>query len=245
MKNKISIFTLLLGFTAMLAACQSGDRKKAENLSPNAHEVKAEEVIQTSRYTYVRVSADNQDYWIAINKADVKEGETYYWSIGSEMKEFTSKEMKRTFRSIYFVQDFTDQPITETVQMPQSQQQMGEQQQMGGQQPAVERKGISVPKAEGGITIAELFSGKENFNGKKVRILGEVVKFTGGVMKKNWVHLQDGTRAGDKFDLAVTTQDSVKVGDIALFEGVVSLNKDFGAGYFYDVIVEDALLKQK
>jgi hypothetical protein len=239
MKNKIIISLLLFSFAALLAACGSGNHKKAANLSPNAHEVTAEEVIQTSRYTYVRVSADNQEYWIAINKADVKEGETYYWSVGAEMKEFTSKELKRTFRSIYFVQDFTDQPITETVQMPP------QEQQAGGQQPAVERQGISVPKAEGGVTLAELWSGKENYNGKKIRIRGEVVRFSPAIMKKNWVHLQDGTRAGDKFDLTITTPDTVKVGDVALFEGTVSLNKDFGAGYFYDIIVEDARLRLK
>ncbi len=243
MKNKIILFLLLLGFASLLAACQSGNRKKAENLSPNAHEVRAEEVIQTTNYTYVRVSSENQEYWIAINKADIREGKTYYWSIGSEMREFTSKELKRTFRSIYFVQDFTDQPITETAQMPPAQQQQA--QQMGGQQPAVEHQGISLQKAEGGATIAELYSGKEKFTGKKVRVRGEVVKFTGGVMKKNWLHIQDGTKAGDKFDLAVTTQDSLKVGDVAVFEGTISVDKDFGAGYFYEIILEDAQVKQK
>jgi hypothetical protein len=62
-------------------------------------------------------------------------------------------------------------------------------------------------------------------------------------MNKNWVHLQDGTRDGDNWDLAITTQDIVKTGDIVVFEGVVALNKDFGAGYVYDVILEDAKLK--
>jgi len=237
MKIKLIYFALLVGFTAIICSCNPSDRKKAENLAPNAHEVIAEEVIQTSRYTYVRVSADNQDYWIAINKTDVKEGETYYWSIGSEMKEFTSKELKRTFRSIFFVQDFTDQPITETVQMPAPA--------TGAQQSPVEHKGISVPRAENGITIAELYSNKNSYAGKTVQIRGEVVKFSGGIMKKNWVHIQDGTRDGDKFDLTITTRDSVKIGDVVLFRGVVNIDKDFGAGYFYDVIMEDAVLKSK
>jgi len=236
MKIKIIFFSLLIGLSAILVSCGSGSRKKAENLAPNAHEVVAEEIIQTSRYTYVRVSADNRDYWIAINKTDVKEGETYYWSVGSEMKEFTSKELKRTFRSIFFVQDFTDQPITVTSQMPAPT--------MGGQQAAIEHKGISIPRAEGGITIAELYSKRSSYAGKTIKIRGEVVKFSGGIMKKNWVHIQDGTKDDDKFDLAITTQDSVKVGDVVLFEGLVTVDKDFGAGYFYDVIIEDAVLKK-
>lgn len=235
MRIKIIIFFLFVGFTAMLVSCNPG-RKKTENLAPNVHEVIAEEVIQTSRYTYVRVSADNQDYWIAINKADVKEGETYYWSVGSEMKEFTSKELKRTFRSIFFVQDFTDQPITVTSQMPAPV--------MSGQQGPVEHQGISVPRAEGGITIGELYSKRSSYAGKIIKIRGEVVKFSGGIMKKNWVHIQDGTRGNNKFDLTITTHDSVKVGEVVLFEGVVTLDKDFGAGYFYDLIIENAVLKK-
>ena len=62
-------------------------------------------------------------------------------------------------------------------------------------------------------------------------------------MNKNWVHLQDGTKDGDNFDLVITTLDAVNTGDVVIFEGVVTLDKDFGSGYFYEVIVEDALLK--
>ena len=61
-------------------------------------------------------------------------------------------------------------------------------------------------------------------------------------MNKNWVHLQDGTKDGTNFDLTITTLDSVKAGDIVVFEGKVTLDKDFGAGYFYEVILEDAKL---
>ncbi|MCK9421587.1 MAG: GW dipeptide domain-containing protein [Bacteroidales bacterium] len=236
MKIRIIFFVLFIGFAAMMISCGLSNRKKAANLSPNAHEVVAEEVIQTSRYTYVRVSADNQEYWVAITKADIKEGKTYYWSNGAEMKEFTSKELKRTFQSIFFVQDFTDQPITTTNPVPAPQS--------GGKQPPIEHEGILVPRAEGGVTIAELSSKRSSLAGKTIKIRGEVVNFAGGIMKKNWVHIQDGTRDGNKFDLTITTQDSVKVGDVVLFEGLVTLEKDFGAGYFYDIIVEDAVRKK-
>jgi len=57
------------------------------------------------------------------------------------------------------------------------------------------------------------------------------------------VHIQDGTKEGDHFDLTVTTQVYVNAGDIVTFEGVVALDKDFGAGYFYDVIMEEAEIK--
>ena len=219
----------------ILGSCQSGSKKKVENLAPNAHQVIAVEVIQTSGYTYVRVVADKRDYWIATNKMEVKEGETYFWSQGAEMNNFTSKELKRTFPSIFFVEDFTDQPILKKPQMPATS--------MAGKQKPPEKTGITVPRAEDGITVAELYSKRNSFQGKTIKIRGEVVKFSPQIMNKNWVHLQDGTRDGDNWDLAITTQDIVKTGDIVVFEGVIALNKDFGAGYVYDVILEDAKLK--
>ncbi|MEI7982263.1 MAG: GW dipeptide domain-containing protein [Bacteroidota bacterium] len=248
MKIKIILIGFFTGLATLLVSCGLGNGKKAVNLSPNAHEVIAQEVIQTSRYTYIRVSADNQDYWIAITRADIKEGKTYYWSNGAEMKEFTSKELKRTFRSIFFVQDFTDQPITETGTVPaqpQSQPQAEAQAPaMGGKQPPVEHSGIHVPRAEGGLTIAELSARRNTYAGKIIKIRGQVVNFAGGIMNKNWVHVQDGTKDTNKFDLTITTKDSVAVGDVVLFEGLVTLEKDFGAGYFYDIIIEDAKLKK-
>ena len=42
------------------------------------------------------------------------------------------------------------------------------------------------------------------------------------------------------FDLTVTTQDVVLLGDTVTFEGTLKLDKDFGAGYLYPVIIEDA-----
>jgi len=40
--------------------------------------------------------------------------------------------------------------------------------------------------------------------------------------------------------LTVTTGAVVKVGDLVLVHGVVSVDRDFGFGYSYEVIIEDA-----
>jgi hypothetical protein len=235
MKNILNLLALCVFIIVLAASCGSGRRERAKNLAPNAHQVVAKEVIQTSNYTYVRVSEDDKDYWIAINYAEINEGTTYYWSQGGEMNNFTSKELKRTFPSIYFVSDFTDQPITRPALPPSP----GAQ----GKLEVPEQPGIHVKKAEGGITIAELYARKSEYAGKTVRICGQVVKFSPHIMKKNWVHIQDGTKGAGKFDLTVTTNDSVGVGNVVLFEGVVALDKDFGYGYKYDVIIEDAIKK--
>ena len=79
--------------------------------------------------------------------------------------------------------------------------------------------------------------------GKTAKIKGQVTKYTPAVMGKNWIHIQDGSDFNGKFDLTVTSLNDVKVGDVVTLEGKISLNKDLGYGYFFDVIMEDAVLK--
>jgi hypothetical protein len=236
-KNFVKLFIGLL-ISAVMVSCGGGS-KTEENLAPNAHKVKAEEVIQTSDYTYVRVSAEGRDYWTAIEKADISVGEYYYWSKGMEVTNFTSKELKRTFRSIFFIEDFSAKPI-----LLQSANDMATSAQMTGKKPIAQAQGLTVPRAEGGITIGELYKDKQNYAGKSVRIRGQVVKYSAAIMNKNWIHLQDGTSDGKDYDLTVTTADSAKVGEVVVFEGKITLDKDFGAGYFYNVIMEDGKLKK-
>lgn len=233
---KLTFQKLIIPFVVilMLASCQSKN-KRPENLAPDAKMVKALEVIQTPNYTYVRASEDDKEYWLAINAADIVVGETYFWSKGMEMKEFTSKELKRTFRNIYFIDDFSKDVITAGAKpAPKT---------MGGRQMAPEKAGIKVDRAPGGITIAELYAKRDQYSGKRVILRGEVVKFARDIMKINWAHIQDGTKNGADYDLTVTTHDSVTVGNVVTFEGTVILKKDFGYGYFYEVLLEDAKLK--
>jgi hypothetical protein len=105
-------------------------------------------------------------------------------------------------------------------------------------EPAVKIEGIE--KVAGGKTVAEIFSGKADLSGKEVAVRGQVVKFSAEIMGKNWIHLQDGTGAEGTNDLTVTTTAMVKVGDTVVVTGPVVTGKDFGYGYKYDVIIEDA-----
>ena len=85
---------------------------------------------------------------------------------------------------------------------------------------------------------------QDKYNGKKVVIKGEVVKTNFEIMNRNWFHIQDGTADGNKFDLTVTSlEKDVKVGDVITFEGKIALNKDFGYGYYYEVLMEEAIIK--
>jgi hypothetical protein len=98
-----------------------------------------------------------------------------------------------------------------------------------------------IAKAEGGKTVAEVFAEKDALAGKPVTVRGKVVKANSGIMGKNWIHVRDGSGSDGTNDLTVTTTTAQpNVGDTVLVTGPVSLNKDFGMGYQYDVIVEDA-----
>ncbi len=103
----------------------------------------------------------------------------------------------------------------------------------------------AITKAKGGYTVEELYAKKAALNGKKVVVRGKAVKFNAGIMGRNWLHLQDGSGKPGADDLTVTTNDNVKVGDIITVTGVIATNKDFGGGYSYEVVLEQATISAK
>lgn len=237
MKSVASLIVLILlitscGFNKKGSQTTSESPEPQEiNKNPNSHVVTITDVIQTSNYSYLKLKEGNQEYWSAVPSFDAKVGQTYYYTQGMEMRDFKSKELNRTFNSIWFIGELSDKPIA--AKKPQTLTTTGRQ--------TVDRvKDISVKPAEGGVTISALLSGKSQFANKKVKIRGQVVKFSPDIMNKNWVHIQDGTEASGQYDLVITTRDVVKVGDIVTFEGQIAVDKDFGYGYKYDILMEDA-----
>ncbi|HEY5510446.1 MAG TPA: hypothetical protein VIK10_05385 [Prolixibacteraceae bacterium] len=234
MKSIIYLVVVL----ALLAGCNNAKVKKTENKpatatpgAPEMHAVVAKDVIQTSGYTYLLLKEGDKENWAAVSRFEAEKGKTYYYNQSMEMSNFKSKELNRTFESILFIQDFSDQPIKPkplpalTTKGRQNMEQVG---------------GIKVEPISGGQKLSDIFANPSNYNGKKVKVSGQVIKFSPEIMQKNWVHLQDGTEANGSFDLTVTTLDTVVAGSTVSFEGVVTLNKDFGYGYKYDVILEEA-----
>ena len=100
----------------------------------------------------------------------------------------------------------------------------------------------NIAKAEGGKTVAEVYADKDKLAGSKVTVRGKVVKLNRGIMGKDWLHLRDGSGADGSNDLTVTTTAKTlpNVGDVVVIVGSVATNKDYGMGYNYPVIVEDA-----
>ncbi len=119
--------------------------------------------------------------------------------------------------------------------------QMGQGGHPGGPISAATEVDLSgIVKVDGGNTIAEIYERKGDLAGQEVVFRGKVVKFNAGIMGKNWIHLQDGTGGEGTNDLTVTTDGFAEVGDTVVIRGTAALDKDFGYGYKYGLIVEDA-----
>jgi len=233
MKSILSVTLLLL----ILGACQSNQSSKPLNESTaSGHEVVVKEVIQVGSYTYLRVAEGKSEIWLATPPVEAKEGEKYYYQGGMEMTNFKSKELNRTFESIIFLENISSSPTGESDHANQAMVSPGSAGIKDG------KKEISVTPAEGAITIAELYANKKTYEGKTVRIKVQVTKFSPEIMNTNWIHAQDGTESDGNYDLTITSKTNVNVGDVVIFEGKMSLDKDFGYGYFYAVLMEEAVV---
>lgn len=202
------------------------------------------ETMDSGGYTYARLQGGGKDdVWVAAPQFDAKVGETISVSLDMPMPGFQSKTLNRTFPMLYFVQEVArnGQPLT-TSSRPEAPALMSGHGGTGSAAvPAVEK--IAPPA--GGLAIADVFARKAALSGKTVTVRGTVVKFNGGIMDRNWLHIQDGSGSADakNNDLTITTTADVKVGDVVTMTGVVGTNQDFGAGYAYDVILEKATLR--
>lgn len=214
---------------------QNVDMQQA-NPAAEQHTAVVQEVIQATSYTYLNVKEADNEFWIAITKRQIEPGATISFADALEMNNFESKDLQRTFDKIYFVSKIDGGGSAES-QPSMSMTHQGT--------PEPEKKEVSIEPAEGGVTIGELFANRDSYADKTVLVKGQVTKVNRAIMDKNWVHLQDGTGDSGSFDLTVTTTDDVKVGDVVTFEGKITLNKDFGAGYSYEVIMEEAKLQSQ
>ena len=240
---KTSKILMILAVAGMFLACvRNKNANTAQDQTQNQaafNMIKVSEVIQGGSYTYISATENGIAKWIAVSKQDVNPGEVLYYYDALPMENFHSKEIDKTFDVIYFVNKISKTPGAEqpaaSAAMPSSHQ----------GKVAANNAEVEISKADGELEIADVFANKADYSSKEFEIRGAVVKVNEQVMGKNWVHIQDGTGTGGTFDLTITTQADVKVGDVVTFKGKLTLEKDFGAGYFYDVIMEDGSLVEK
>jgi hypothetical protein len=206
---------------------------------------KVVETMNSGGYTYVCVENNGKKTWVAVPQMQVAVSSKMSFMPGGVMTNFTSKTLNRTFDSIIF----SGGPVAAGSSkgspsgMPPGDAHNGSKTNVAGLD-----KNIKVVKASGAnaYTVAEVYEKRAALNTKQVTVRGKVVKFSQGIMGKNWVHLQDGSGDQQKstHNLVATTQDTAAVGDIVTVTGTFAKDKDFGAGYVYKAIIEDAKVQK-
>jgi hypothetical protein len=217
--------------------------------------------LEAPPYSYLQVKTAQGEVWAAVPQTKLDKGATVRVYNPMLMQKFESKTLKRTFDEVYFgtlTPDGSDANVNGAGQAPPVGAAGAMPPGAAGAMPpgGNPHAGIAMPtqsepvkvgkveKAAGpdAYTIAEAWAKKDALAGKTVTIRGTVVKYNAQVMGKNWLHLQDGSGDAAKGtnDITVTTMDNVTKGSTITIHGTVKTNKDFGAGYAYAIIVEDA-----
>ncbi len=222
------------------------------------------ETMDSGGYTYILVDNGKEKTWVAIPQTKVEKGTTVTYKPGMVMTNFVSKSLERTFKSIVFssglngkgTQSFhgmttSDDSFAAAVQ---SERKAGPPaasrpiQSSGGSNGAIAPfREISIKKADApnGYSVEELYNQADKLNGEKVTLHGLVVKVSPNIMGRNWIHMQDGTGNPMKnsHDMVVTSSEIPEVNSEITIEGVLAAKKDFGAGYKYKAIIEEAVIK--
>lgn len=257
-------------FLAYVGDAGSGQQAEADNpalaMPVPAGSVRGEvlETMDSAGYTYVHVKTDKDKRWIAARQTAVKVGDVVQAHEGMPMPDFKSQTLNRSFDVVYFVDTIVNLssaaagsghpggPLPQghpggampdghpANGMPPGHPSVAGSASDGA--PAAKPADITVAAVEPGRDIAYVHANRESLAGQTISLRGKVVKYNDGIMGRNWVHLQDGSGdpADGSNDLTITTQDATAVGDTVVVTGTVILDKDFGAGYSFPVMMEEA-----
>ena len=192
-------------------------------IEKDLHTVLALEALPTEKYVYVRVKEGEDEFWIATTLQDINIGRSYFYRGGLLKTNFESKEYKRTFDKLFLISQLI--PSDHGTNMGPS----------GAPTAAVPTNSTPLPPLDvpGTTKIADLIATPKKFEGKVIQVNGTCTKVNPNIMGRNWIHLKD---AGN--EVVMTTDAPVTEGQNVTMIGTVALNKDFGSGYQYDILLE-------
>lgn len=225
---------LVLSMT-MICAVWAGDKPvpATESITGTVMEIK-----DVDSYTYLRIKTVTGDTWAAVNKSPVKKGSKVTIENVTIMNDFESRSLKQTFKTIAFGNlagagapkaghaNMTHPTTAKPANAPDE----------------------KVAKASGANawTVAEINAKAQDLKDKPVVVRGKIVKYNPAIMGKNWLHLRDGSgnAAEGTNDILVTTTAEAKLGAVVTIKGITRTEKDFGSGYAYKVIIEEASIEK-
>jgi len=250
--NRTVKWIMVLSLVLSTLACEATGKKEESktDTSANPYQGLVLSVTPATKYIILEIEGPNGKFWAAAAQKDVKPGQTVRLVHAYPMQDFEVKSLNRTFDEIYFAQDVVvagEEGKTADVAPHGSETPHAEANPHAGMDGAAhmaatgELDGAGVTPLDGQPAIAQLLDHPENYAGKTVTVRGRVVKLLANIMGSNWVHLKD--ESSKERHLVVTTKDqNVNVGDTAVFEGAVVTDKDFGYGYKYAILIENARL---
>lgn len=224
------------------------------------------ETMNAANYTYLRLDTGDEKIWAATIQIDVKVGDRLVVPLEMSMRNFHAEKLGRDFPIIYFSSSVSREGGAPVVPVGAAPAAAPDGQAAPAAQAAPAGQGMPampaghppvggaakapvtvtevIPPAPGGRSVADVWAQRTALAGKPVVVRGKVVKFLAGIMGRNWIHLQDGTgNAKDGTnDITVTTEATVAAGDLVTATGILLIDKDFGSGYRYAAIVENATI---
>jgi len=236
--------TLAGGLLLTLAGCtESGDAPATENpalatpVPAGSDRGEVLETMDSGGYTYVLIESDPEPLWAAGPQTSVKVGDVVEISQGMPMNQFASNTLNRTFELLYFVSAITNltTPVAEQPALPQT----------SASQPEAEEIGdVSVAELEAGQNIAWVYANSDSLADQSISLRGKVVKYNSNILGWNFIHIQDGSgdAAEGTNDLTVISKAQTAVGNTVVLSGKLILDKDFGSGYRFPLLLEDATI---
>lgn len=216
------------------------ETKRSSGFTENLHAVVVNDILPTSKYVYLNVTEAGDQFWIAARKQEITRGGTYFYRSGLLKTNYECKECNKVFDTIYLVSNLVAEDHRSTsggkkVDFSTTFSEVNLKEDI----PTHTDKNIEF---KGAVTIAEIVENPKLFEGKSVELSGTCVKVNPNIMNRNWIHLQDGSK--DEFDFVITSNTFVNEGEKVTIRAIVSLNRDFGAGYKYDLILENGMVQK-
>lgn len=199
------------------------------------------ETMNSGGYTYVFIETDQDKRWVAARQTMVSVGDVVQTVQGMPVSAFTSQTLNRTFDVVYFVDAVHNLSVPAPAEEPPvSEPPTGH--------PEIDETSSTdvtdndVAEFKSGQNIAYVYANKDSLVSQQISLRGKVVKYNEGILGWNFIHIQDGSgdAADGSNDLTVTSTATTAVGETVVVTGTIILDKDFGAGYRFPVLMEDA-----
>lgn len=207
-----------------------------EDIRWSEHGVIVKEVIPSSKYLYLKVQEGAQTYWIATGPGSVKPGNTYFFNEAVVKRDFRSPDLDREFDSIYLVAQFLPESRKNELKRLRFNP---HESKPGKKADDSNQESISVEDVKK-VGLSELLKDPNRYENQRVEVEGICSKVNDGILNRNWIHLK--TDPDEEQEIVATSNTTTKVGESLTLRAVVRINKDFGSGYIYPILLEDAVI---